>query len=178
MMRQFVSIFTFFLLNKTFATLLCLRAIMNFIRLVMYNAYIEKTLNYLQTTLHNIDRLKCVFKNSRSMNRKTKRRYFNFSKFHVIIHYLKNIRDFDNAIEMNNLYDENAHKFIIKDFYDRTNKNFDFNKQILMHNIRRQNFLIMNDMLFHARFKFVINVDKMNIFEINIISRNSIKLQN
>ena len=94
-------------------------------------------------------------------------------------HYSENIRNFNNVVEMNSSYDENAYKFIIKKFYDRINRNFNFfNEQIFMHNIRRYNILTMNDILLYVKFKFSTKVDKLNYLEINTISRNSIKLQN
>ena len=181
MMRQLMSILTSFLMNRASTTLLCLRAIMNFVRLAMYNSHTETTLNYMQTTLHNIDRLKMIFKDSRSLCKRskckeTKRKHFNFSKFHVMIHYVDSIKEFENVVEVDSSYDENAHKFTIKDFYARINKHLNFNEQILMHNIRRQNFLAMNDVLLYVRTKSKINVDNENVVKINIIFRDSIRL--
>ena len=156
--------FTFFFMNKTFATSFCLRIIMIFARLIMYNSHINENLKYFRTTLNNIDRLKNVFIKFRFINKRIKRRHFNFSKFHVMIYYVKNIRYFENAIEINKFYERNAHKFIIKNYYDRINRNFDFNEQILFHNIRRHNLLIINDVLLHAHFNFVTTTNKKKLF--------------
>ena len=168
---------TFFLIDKTLITMLCLRAIINFIRLTIYNSHFDEILIYMQTTLHNIDRLKMIFKNSRSINKKIKRKYFNFFKFHVIIYYADNIRKFGNIVKINNSYNENIHKFIIKNFYNRINKHLNFNKQILIYNIRRQNIFAINNVFLYIRSKTITNANKNNVIKINIISQNSIKLR-
>lgn len=150
---------------------------MNFIRLIMYNSHTNESLKYFRATLNNIDRLKNVFIKSRFINRRIKRRHFNFSKFHVMIHYEQCIKYFESVVEMNNSYDENAHKFIIKNFYARINRNRDFNEQILFYNIRRHNILVMNDVLLHAWFRSITTTNKKKTFLINSMSKNSIKLQ-
>ena len=160
MTRRLVSIFTSFLMNKTLATLFCLRIIMNFINLIIYNSHTSENLKYFRATLNNNDKLKDVFIKFRLINRRIKQRHFNFSKFHVMIYYVKYIRYFDNVVEMNNSYDENAHKFIIKNYYNRINRNFGFNEQILFHNIRCHNILIVNNVLLHARFNSITITNK------------------
>ena len=177
MIRQLMSVLISFLIDKAFAALFCLQTIMNFVRLAIYNSHIEEILNYMQATLHNIDRLKMIFKNSRPTNKKTERKHFNFSKFHVMTHYVDSIREFESAVEINSFYEKSAYKFTIKNFYTRTNRQFNFNEQILLHNIRRQNILAMNDALLYARSKTITSIDKQDVIEINSISRDSIKLR-
>ena len=89
----------------------------------MYNLHTNENLKNFRAILKNINELKKTFIKFRSVNRRINRKQFNFFKFHVLIHYLKCIRYFENIVEMNNSYDECAHKFIIKKFYDRINKN-------------------------------------------------------
>lgn len=180
MTRQLVSIFTFFLINKAFAILFCLRVMMNFIKSIMYNSHTNENLKYFQTKLNNMNKLKNVFIKSRFVNRRTKRRHFNFSQFHVMIHYVKFIRYFESVIDVKNSYDENAHKFIIKNFYNWINRNFDFNEQILFHNIRRQNILIMNDVLLHVRSRLITITNEKKSFNLILCReiRSNCKFEN
>ena len=176
MARQLVPVFTPFLVDRAPAALLCLRAMMDFIRLAMYNSHTDESLGYLRAALNNIDRLKHVFIKSRPLNRRTKRRHFNFPKFHVMVHYVEAIRYFGSAVGVDSSYGESAHKFTIKDFYGRTNRNFDFNEQILLHNIRRQNILAMNDVLLYARSRSTTSADIEETLQVNSVSEDPTKL--
>ena len=79
------------------------------------------------------------------------------------------IREYGGAPSINSDQGETAHKFSIKDFLSRTNKNHGYNKQILLHNIRRQNILAMDDILLYARSQKITQADEDEHLQVNTI---------
>lgn len=97
-------------MDRAPAALLCLRAMMDFVRLAMYHSHSDDTLEYMQEALANIDRLKYVFIESRPYNKKLGRRHFNIPKFHVMTHYVVAIRTWGSTVGVNSAIGEAAHK--------------------------------------------------------------------
>ena len=79
--------------------------------------------------------------------------YFNFLKFHVMSHYVDFIRRYETANEYDTSHDKTRHKYMIKTSYEKTNKWENFQKQLLWHNDRRLNVLIMKNILLHIRIR-------------------------
>lgn len=171
MIRQMVPVFTPFFFETKQAALLCLRAILDFIVLAMYVSHTDETLGYMDAALANVDLLKAVFKNARPKDRVTGQGHFNFPKFHAITHMSDFIREYGGAPGINSDQGETAHKFSIKDFLSRTNKNHGYNEQILLHNIRRQNILAMDDILLYARSQKITQADEDEHLQVNTICK-------
>ncbi len=106
------------------------RAIINFIVITRYASHNTKFLKYLNHALYYINKLKDVFKDSRLKisHKKTvnendndsvnlKKRHFNFSKFHVILHYKELIKLYESVKDFNIEHFEATHKYLIKCFY-------------------------------------------------------------
>ncbi len=132
MLQQLVSVVAPLLSKKAPAAMLCTRAIIDFVTLARYRTHDSETLRYMQHALHRIDVLKIAFRSQ------TKQGNFNYPKFHVMSHYMDFISRFGCTEGTDTDHSESAHKYLIKDYYDRTNKRADFEEQILLHNERRE----------------------------------------
>ena len=67
---------------------------------------------------------------------------------HSITHYINQIRLFESTVEMNSAHFKATHKYLVKVFFNRTNKQKDeFEQQILLHNTQLINLLVMRDVL-------------------------------
>ena len=75
-----------------FDTLYIKRTIINFVLLVEYRFYNNKTLRYIDIALTRIDLLKEVFRVYKSLDIITSKSYFNFLKFYSINYLYKTIR--------------------------------------------------------------------------------------
>lgn len=73
--------------------------------------------------------------------------HFNFSKFHVLFHYTKCIRMYSAANGFDTAHSKAAHKYLIKSFYARTNRQDNFLSQIQWHNSRKLAILAMEGLL-------------------------------
>ncbi len=144
----------------------CAYAIIDFIVIARYASHDMKFLKYLDHALYCIDKLKDVFKDSRSKisHKKTvdendddsvdlKKRHFNFSKFHVISHYKELIELYKSIEDFNIEHFEAIHKYLVKCFYQLINKKESFEIQIMQHNTWLINMLILEDMIRHQKFR-------------------------
>ena len=116
----------------------CTRAVLDFVMLASYTSHSEQTLSYMTAALERLDKLKPVFKKSRPLNQETQEPHFNFPKLHVMSHYVEFIRLYGSAQGFDTSYSEAAHKTLVKEFFNRTNKNPGYEAQVLLHNTRRQ----------------------------------------
>ena len=148
----------------------CVRVILNFVIVAQYNYHNETILSYLNHVLDKIDKLLKIFQKFRLLNKQTRKSYFNISKFHAITHYIEFIKLYKNSTNIDFDVDETNHKIFFKIFFSRINKKKNYEKQLLMHNIRRHNVLIIKNMLLY----FDINFDK----QININIKNQMNKLN
>ena len=118
------------------AAMHCTRAVLDFVMLTSYTLHDEQTLSYMTAALERLDKLKPVFEKSRSLNKNTGEHHFNFPKLHVMSHYVDFIRLYGSAQSYDTSYSEAAHKTLVKDFFQRTNKKPGYELQILHHNTR------------------------------------------
>ena len=73
--------------------------------------------------------------NYQSINKKDEKPHFNISKLHSVTHYVDQIRLFESAVGMDSAHFEAMHKYLVKAFFNQTNKQKDeFEQQILLHN--------------------------------------------
>ena len=147
--RQLVGVVAPLLTKTKPNAMKCVRAFLDFIVLASYKSQDEDTLEYMAKALRRVDKLKAEFADFRPVSKETEEGHFNFSKFHVMSHYTKFIRLYGSADQFDTSHMEAAHKYLVKIFYQRTNKNENYQDQILWHNTRRINMLAMEDILYH-----------------------------
>ncbi len=139
---------------------------MNFVMMTQYQSHNDKSLYYMNNIIYRINVLKEVFKQFRHDEN------FNYLKFHVISHYMNFIRRYEDADDFDTSYMKIAHKFLIKDYYNLTNKRENFQMQILHHNTRWINMLIMRDIILHDLITFRSEIDERMKVMITKFSRN------
>jgi len=179
-----ISLFTTYQLTAMH----CAHAIIDFIVIAHYTFHDMKFLKYLDHALYCIDKLKDVFKDlcSKISHRKTvdkndddsvdlKKQHFNFSKFHVILHYKKLIELYESIKDFNIKHFEAIHKYLVKCFYQLMNKRKSFEIQIIQHNTWLINMLILKNMIKHQKFRKILIVKDRLQMKI-IISSEHIKL--
>ncbi len=120
--RQIISIMTFLMIEKWFHIIDFTRILIDFILITQYRFHDESTFKYLNHVLIWINIFKKIFRRFRSIEQNIEENHFNFSKFHVISHYSNFIRKFEASNEYDTSHDETRHKYMIKEFYHRTNK--------------------------------------------------------
>ena len=62
-------------------------------------------------------------------------------------HFVEIIRRHETTNNYDTFHDETKHKYIMKTFHDKINKRNTFQKQLLWHNVRRVNVLIMKNII-------------------------------
>ncbi len=95
---------------------------------------------------------------------------------------------FESAIKMNSAYFEVTYKYLMKAFFNQTNKQKnEFEQQILLHNIWLINLLAMRDILNYHTNRNIIQTEKNNKAKVTKSSEllnlfkwhlNSVKLSN
>ena len=155
MLKQLVVVLTS-LLRKTYSYVLhCVRVVLDFVMLTNYNIHDETTLEYMKTVIYRINKFKTVFKKYRPWTKNTKERdtvkpeqlHFNISKFHAITHFSNQIRRNDCSFNYSTNFEEFAHKTLLKQKYELTNKNQGYEIQILKHNIRDTKIMTMRNLI-------------------------------
>ncbi len=164
--RQFITMLTSLFINEWSHIVNFIKAFVDFVLLAQYRSHDDNILQYLKHALIWMNAFKSMFQSHRSLNKKTNEKHFNFFKFHIMIHYAKFIRKFQVANEYDTSHDETKHKYIIKKYYFRTNKQNNFQEQLIHHNNRRLNVLIMKNIIRHKKKQHV-------TFEINVIAINT-----
>ncbi len=152
--HQLIAIITSLLIRKASDALYCAWALMNFMMMIQYQSHNDESLRYMNNAIYRINVLKEVFKQFQHDEN------FNYLKFHVISHYMNFIRRYEDADDFDTSYMKIAHKFLIKDYYDLTNKRENFQMQILHHNTRWVNMLTMKDIILHDLITFRSEIDK------------------
>ncbi len=127
---------------------------MNFVMMTQYWLHDDESLRYMNNAIYRINVLKEVFKQFWHDEN------FNYFKFHVISHYINFIQKYEDANNFDTSYMKIAHKFLIKDYYDLTNKRKNFQMQILHHNTWWVNMLTMKDIILHDLITFRSEIDE------------------
>ena len=79
-------------------------------------------MSYISYILYRINKLKRVFKELRPQAKDIEELYFNILKLYTIIYYIDFIKKYRSATGFDIYYREAAYKFLIKEFFPRTNK--------------------------------------------------------
>ncbi len=137
------------------------RAVVDFVLIAQYTTHDEETLKYMKQAIYRIDCFKWAFADYRPINKKDGKPHFNIPKLHSVTHYVDQIRLFGSAVGMDSAHFEAAHKYLVKAFFNRTNKRKDeFEQQILLHNTRLTNLLAMRDVLDYRASRSVTQAEK------------------
>ena len=108
-----------------------------------------------------MDCFKWAFADYQLINKKDGKPHFNIPKLHSVTHYVDQIRLFSSAVRMDSAHFEAAHKYLVKVFFNQTNKQKDkFEQQILLHNTQLINLLAMRDVLDHCVSRRVTQAEK------------------
>ena len=116
MIWQYAAVIAPLLKREDDGVMLFIRAILDFVTLSEYHSYTDETLEYLNHALERIDDLKYTLQLSDGPIN------FNFPKFHVLSHYTNFIRYYGSLVNHNSSIQENFHKILLKEYYNRTNK--------------------------------------------------------
>ena len=73
--------------------------------------------------------------------------HFNIFKLYIMIYYAQHIHQYDSTDNIDTEYSEIAHKFLIKIFFNQTNKHKSFQQQLLLHNTHYLNLIIMKNLI-------------------------------
>ncbi len=122
--------------------------------MIQYWSHDNESLRYMNNVIYRINVLKEVFEQFQHDEN------FNYFKFHVISHYMNFIRRYEDADDFDTSYMKIAHKFLIKDYYDFTNKRENFQMQILHHNTWWVNMLTMRNIILHDLITFRSEIDE------------------
>ena len=87
-----------------------------------YVSYDNKTLRYMEHALYKLEKTKIAFKYHRLIDSKLCQPMFNYPKFHIVIHFAQYIWDYDSNVNYDTVHSKAAHKYLLKAFYNRTNK--------------------------------------------------------
>ena len=123
------------------------QTVINFVILMQYISHNENTLQYLEHALFWINKLKNVFWHLHSVDSDITESHFNILKLHVMTYYTHHIHWYDTADNVNTEYSEITHKFLIKIFFNWTNKYKSFQEQLLFHNTHYLNLTVMKDLI-------------------------------
>ena len=93
-------------------------------------------------------------------------------------HYIEFIKLYKNSTNIDFDVNETNYKIFFKIFFSRINKKKNYEKQLLMHNIRRHNVLIIKNILLYININFdkQMNIDMKN--QINKSNRDRLNFEN
>ena len=113
--------YNFFFIKKKLYAIHFIKIVINFILLIQYSIHDDLTLNYLKNVLFRINILKNVFREYKLLNKKTKKKHFNIFKFHMMLHFKKDIKLYDVINNFNTKYIESKY-MKVKEHFNQTNK--------------------------------------------------------
>ncbi len=137
-------------------TIQCARAILDFTMLAQYVLHDEETLCYMEHTLYRLEKTKIAFEQHSPINSKLCQPTLNYPKFYAISHFVQCIWDYGSAVNYNTTHSKAAHKYLLKAFYNRTNKK-EYDLQIRQHNVRYTNIIVIKDVIISEK----VREDKM-----------------
>ena len=146
MVKQLIVAAILLLIQNIPEAIQCARAIFDFTILAQYVSHENKTLQYMEHALYKLKMTKIAFEYHRPIDSKLCRSTFNYPKFHAITHFAQCIRDYSSAINYDTAHSKAAHKYLLKAFYNKTNKK-EYDAQIWQYNIHHINVIAMKDVI-------------------------------
>ena len=146
MVKQLIVAATPLLIYDAPKAIQCARAILDFTMLAQYVSHDDETLRYMEHALYKLEKTKIAFEHHRLIDSKLCRPTFKYLKFHAISHFVQCIRDYGSAVNYDTAHSKAAHKYLLKAFYNRTNKK-EYNSQIRQDNVRHTNIIAIKDMI-------------------------------
>ena len=171
MVKELVVAATSLLIQNGPEAIQCARAILDFTILAQYVSNDDKTLRYMEHALYRLEKTKIAFKHQWPIYSKLCRPTFNYPKFHAVTHFTQCIRDYSSAVNYDTAHSEAAYKYLLKTFYNRTNKK-NYDAQIWQHNVRHPNVIAMKAVIISKkalkteRQLVVKNADKIVLAEV------------
>ena len=119
---------TSLLIEKRDATIYCIRVIIDFVIQAQYILHDKQTLSYVENALYIINNFKTIFVQFRLQNttynsKNENKLQFNISKLYILIYYTEFICIYNSVQEFNFVYKEVVYKYLLKQFFYRTNRN-------------------------------------------------------
>ena len=142
MIKQSIATATLVLIQDAPEIIYYAHAIFDFTILAQYPLDNNEILFYMEHALYRLDNTKIAFENYCPINAKLFQPTFNYLKFYTMIHFVKCIQNYGNAINYDTTYSKTAHKYLLKAFHRRTNKK-EYKSQILKYNICHINIIAM-----------------------------------
>ncbi len=122
MVKQLIMSATPLLIHHVPEVIQCTQAILDFTMLTQYVSHDEETLRYIEHALYRLEKTKIAFEQYQFMDSKLCRPTFNYPKFHVISHFVRCIREYGSVVNYDTTHSKAAHKYLLKAFYNKTNK--------------------------------------------------------
>ncbi len=114
--------------------------------LAQYILHNEETLRYIEHALYRLEKTKIVFKQYWPIDSKLCQPTFNYPKFHATNHFVQYIWDDGSTENYNTAYNKATNKYLLKAFYNRTNKK-EYKSQNRQHNVRHTNIIAIKDII-------------------------------
>ncbi len=173
MIKQLIAVATPLLIHDASKTIQYARAILDFTMLAQYVSHDDKTLRYMEHALYRLEKIKIAFEHYRLIDLMLYQPAFNYPNFHAISHFVQCIRNYDSAINYDTAHSETAHKYLLKTFYNRTNKK-EYDLQIWQYNVRHTNIIEMKNVILvterGGKLLAMENADKTAIAEVGNVS--------
>ena len=150
MVKQLIVAATLLLIHNAPEAIQCAQAILDFTMLAQYVLHDDETLRYIEHALYRLEKTKIAFEHHWPIDFKLCQPTFNYPKFHAISYFVKCIRDYSSAVNYDTAHSEAAHKYLLKAFYNRTNKK-EYDSQIWQHNVRHTNIIAMKDVIIEEK---------------------------
>ena len=122
MVKQLIVASTLLLIHDAPEAIQCTQAILDFTILAQYVLHDEETLCYMEHALYRLEKTKIAFEQYQSIDSKLCQPTFNYPKFHAISQFVLCIQDYGSAVNYDTTHSKAAHKYLLKAFYNRTNK--------------------------------------------------------
>jgi hypothetical protein len=148
LIRILVPVLTPLLLESSPHALSYIRALIDFTIIAQYKSHDDQSLRYLELALFRMECYQHAFAEYRPTD-VDGQAHFNTPKRHSLTHYADFIKQFGALNGWDSEHMEAAHKYLLKVFYDLTNKNVGYLKQVASHNTRTTYMQAMANMLLH-----------------------------
>ncbi len=116
---------------------------------------------------------KIAFEQHRPIKPKLYQPAFNYPKFYVISNFVSWIWNYGNAVNYDTAHNEATYKYVLKAFYNRTNKK-EYDSQIRQHNVRHTNIIAIKNVILvvekGGKLLVMDNIDKTTIGEVAKVS--------